>query len=178
MRKSDKLKKLKQVNLIIENNYLKSKGFVNENGPTIDIDGISDYFANQIKEKGEDYIGFKDQITKTANGDESIIRSIYSAIGEKLKGGASDSIGQAYSSSMLGVSESEDNSEEVSENIVNTLLSQNDGPVDEFVVISRGVEMAAAGNNPEIISNAIYDALNRIKGHGELPSNEMPRIGV
>lgn len=58
------------------------------------------------------------------------------------------------------------------------LLSQHDGPVDEFVVISRGVEMAAAGNNPEMVSNAIYDALKTIKSHGELPSNEMPRLGV
>lgn len=58
------------------------------------------------------------------------------------------------------------------------LLSQHDGPVDEFVVISRGVEMAAAGNNPEMVSNAIYDALKTIKSHGELPSNEMPRMSV
>jgi hypothetical protein len=64
------------------------------------------------------------------------------------------------------------------DDLTSKLLSQNDGPVDEFVVISRGVEMAAAGNNPEMVSNAIYDALNIIKGHGELPSNEMPRIGV
>ena len=102
MRKIDKKKNIAKANLLTEQRYLESKGLLKENGPEVDIDGVSDYFVNQIKSKGEDYVGLKDAIHKTAYGDEQTIRAIYSAIGEKLKGGEFDSIGQAYTSSMLG----------------------------------------------------------------------------
>ena len=105
MRRFDKKKNIVKANLLTEQRYLKSKGILNENGPIVDIDGVSDYFVNQIKIKGEDYMGLKDEIIKTAHGDEQTIRAIYSAIGEKLKGGEFDRVGQAYTSPMLGVHE-------------------------------------------------------------------------
>ena len=105
MRRFDKIKNLKKANLLAEQRYLTSKGVLKENGPIVDIDGVSDYFVSQIQQKGEDYMGLKDAIYKTAYGDESTVRAIYSAIGEKLKGGEFDSVGQAYSSPMLGVNE-------------------------------------------------------------------------
>lgn len=102
MRRIDKKLNLQKVNMLTEQRYLQSKGLLKENGPTVDIDGVSDYFVNQIKLKGEDYMGLKDEINKTARGDEETIRTIYSAIGNKLKGGEFGSIGKAYTSPMLG----------------------------------------------------------------------------
>lgn len=62
--------------------------------------------------------------------------------------------------------------------IISDLLNQNDGPVDEFVIISRGVKLAASGLNPKEVSNAMYQALKTVKDTGTLGSNEMPRSGV
>jgi len=103
MRRFDKKINIEKANLLSEQRYLQSKGLLKENGPMVDVDGVSDYFVKQIQIKGEDYIGLKDEIKKTAHGDEQTIRAIYSAIGEKLKGGEFDSIGQAYTSPMLGL---------------------------------------------------------------------------
>ncbi len=102
MRRFDKKHNIEKANLLAEQRYLQTKSLINENGPIVDVDGVSDYFVNQIKSKGEDYVGLKDEISKTAHGDKSTIASIYQAIGEKLKGTEFDSIGQAYSSPMLG----------------------------------------------------------------------------
>ena len=103
MRRFDKITNIEKANLLSEQRYLESKGLLKENGPMVDIDGVSDFFTKQIELKGEDYLGLKDAIYKTAYGDEQTIRAIYSAIGEKLKGGQFDSIGQAYTSPMLGL---------------------------------------------------------------------------
>lgn len=103
MRRFDKITNIEKANLLSEQRYLESKGLLKENGPMVDIDGVSDFFVKQIELKGEDYLGLKDAINKTAYGDEQTIRAIYSAIGEKLKGGKFDSIGQAYTSPMLGL---------------------------------------------------------------------------
>jgi hypothetical protein len=69
---------------------------------------------------------------------------------------------------------------EAAKNIKSILLDQNDGPVDDFVVISRAVSLAAKEpgyNNHnftrEDISNATFEALELLKSvGGRLDSNE------
>ena len=64
-------------------------------------------------------------------------------------------------------------------NTVSRLLNQNDGPVTEHTVISRGVEMACSGGHADEISDAIYEALQILRnGGGQLDSVEMPRNGL
>ena len=61
------------------------------------------------------------------------------------------------------------------ENLQDDLLTANDGPLDTFGVISRAIEMASNGiKSPEIISNALYEALIEIGAltNIEIPSNE------
>ncbi len=87
------------------NEELSQMGF---SGPEVDVDGVSDYFVNKIKREEEDYLSIKDEVIKTARGDKSVVKNIYSAIGEKLKASGDKnlhSIGQAYDSSMLGKGE-------------------------------------------------------------------------
>jgi hypothetical protein len=63
--------------------------------------------------------------------------------------------------------------------LISKLLHQNDGPVDAFNVISRGVEMACNGGRADDIANAIYEALEILKNSDgdEFGSVEMPRNG-
>jgi hypothetical protein len=162
MRRFDKIKNLKKANLLAEQRYLTSKGVLKENGPIVDIDGVSDYFVSQIQQKGEDYMGLKDAIYKTAYGDESTVRAIYSAIGQKLKGGEFDSVGQAYTSPMLGVNEELDE----------TGLLEDKYSVDQLVALA--LENADLGQLNVIDSrranfSSRYRHLNCVEFNAELP---------
>ena len=76
MRKSDKIKNFKKVNLLTEHRYLQSKGIT---GPEIDIDGITDSLVATTLHGGDDntvYLRAKDSLV---DSDEQVkeIEDIY-----------------------------------------------------------------------------------------------------
>lgn len=57
--------------------------------------------------------------------------------------------------------------------IYNDLISQSDGPVTKFVVVSRAIEIALTQEYDAVtISNALMDAMDYIDDNGSLPTNE------
>lgn len=74
-------------------------------GAVVDVNGVSDAIVNKIKMEGEDYAAIKNLIVKTARGDKSVIKAIYTTVGNKLKASGDAklyAIGQGYTSPMLG----------------------------------------------------------------------------
>jgi hypothetical protein len=62
------------------------------------------------------------------------------------------------------------------EQLKSDYLDSTDGPVDEFVVLSRGVRSAYNREaDAETISNALAEALQTIMTDGTIPSNEFSR---
>ena len=66
--------------------------------------------------------------------------------------------------------ENKDSSE--NNNILSSILSNHDGPVDDYVAIYRAVVMASNGGDAETIANALHQALEELKSGGEIPSSE------
>jgi hypothetical protein len=58
--------------------------------------------------------------------------------------------------------------------IVSDLLDTNDGPITDYTVIARAIELVKANNTTgEDVGNALYEALNVLKEHGgRIASNE------
>jgi len=73
MRKSDKLKNLRKINLIIENRYLESKGIVNES-----LDGVDE---TQIG-FGDNHMSIKENNEKDLNKNEDALKAIIKNIAD------------------------------------------------------------------------------------------------
>src|SRR5690242_6279300 len=60
-------------------------------------------------------------------------------------------------------------------NLKKEIAHQTDGPVTDFVAISRAIELAYNQKaQPSEIANALSEVLEDIKGGGTIPSNEFP----
>jgi hypothetical protein len=82
MRKSDKIKNFKKVNLLTEHRYLQSKGIT---GPEIDIDGITDSLVATTLHGGDDntvYLRAKDSLV---DSDEQVKGEFYNVLADKME---------------------------------------------------------------------------------------------
>ena len=82
MRKSDKIKNFKKVNLLTEHRYLQSKGIT---GPEIDIDGITDSLVATTLHGGDDntiYLRAKDSLV---DSDEQVKGEFYNMLADKME---------------------------------------------------------------------------------------------
>ncbi len=111
MRKIDKKSNLAKVSLLNEQKYLESKGFINENGPITDINGVTDtlvrHYKNGVasgKNLGMIDAQVYDLIKKTLNvhgASPETKKAMYLMMGDKLKQTGDSrlmSFGQSYNS--------------------------------------------------------------------------------
>lgn len=95
MRKSDKLKNVKKVNLLTENRYLQSKGIT---GPEIDIDGITDSLVTTTLHGGDDntvYLRAKDSLV---DSDDQVKGEFYNMLADKMEANNLTNQAQQYRS--------------------------------------------------------------------------------
>jgi hypothetical protein len=95
MRKSDKIKNFKKVNLLTEHRYLQSKGIT---GPEIDIDGITDSLVATTLHGGDDntvYLRAKDSLV---DSDEQVKGEFYNVLADKMEANNLSNQAQQYRS--------------------------------------------------------------------------------
>ena len=112
MRKSDKIKNFKKVNLLTEQRYLQSKGLLKEfdslgsmgegslgvSGPEIDIDGITDSLVATMLHGGDDntvYLRAKDSLV---DSDEQVKGEFYNMLADKMEANNLTNQAQQYRS--------------------------------------------------------------------------------
>jgi hypothetical protein len=112
MRKSDKIKNFKKVNLLTEHRYLQSKGLLKEfdslgsmgegslgvSGPEIDIDGITDSLVATMLHGGDDntiYLRAKDSLV---DSDEQVKGEFYNMLADKMEANNLTNQAQQYRS--------------------------------------------------------------------------------
>ena len=60
--------------------------------------------------------------------------------------------------------------------LIDHLLDQTDGPVNQQTVIYRGIQLAQDNSvDDQLLADAIFEALEDIRLNGDLPSNEFGR---
>ena len=95
MRKSDKLKNFKKVNLLTEQRYLQSKAI---SGPEIDIDGITDSLVATTLHGGDDntiYLRAKESL---ANSNDQVKGEFYNMLADKMEANNLTNQAQQYRS--------------------------------------------------------------------------------
>jgi MOSC domain-containing protein YiiM len=95
MRKIDKIKNFKKVNLLTEQRYFESKGI---SGPEIDIDGITDSLVATTMHGGDDntvYLRAKDSL---ADSNDQVKGEFYTMLANKMDANNLTSQAQQYRS--------------------------------------------------------------------------------
>ena len=100
MRRFDKIKNIRLVNCLNEQNYLKNKGTISEmfSGPTIDIDGITDSLVTTTLQGGDDNTVYSRAKDSLSDADSQIKAKFYKMLSDKMKANNLIRQSQEYSS--------------------------------------------------------------------------------
>jgi hypothetical protein len=132
MRKSDKLKNFKKVNLLTEQRYLQSKGIT---GPEIDIDGITDSLVATTLHGGDDstvYLRAKDSLV---DSDEQVKGEFYNMLADKMEANNLSNQAQQYRSiAQQFRNELDAPHDELEEGIFSSMFGKGGNSKDEAIV--------------------------------------------